>query len=262
MMYVRSSQQNFLGVSALLFTISAALTAVCCRSMAAMPEMPMPGGWSMSMAWMRMPGETWPAAAASFLGMWTLMMLAMMLPSLIPMLWRYRQTLSAIGESRLGWLTTLVGVGYFLVWTVVGLAVLPLGVALSTIEMRLPALPRFVPIASAVIVLIAGALQFSRWKAQRLARCRETADCCQLSPDAESAWRHGLRLGLHCTYCCSSLTAILLVFGVMDLRAMAAVTAAVTAERLSPAGDRIGRAIGIILISVGLLAMVQAAGPR
>ena len=39
---------------------------------------------------MRMPGQTWPAAAVSFLGMWVVTMVAMMLPSLVPMLWRYR----------------------------------------------------------------------------------------------------------------------------------------------------------------------------
>jgi predicted metal-binding membrane protein len=47
------------------------------------------GGWTMSMAWMRMPGQTWPAATASFLGMWVVMMVAMMLPALVPMLQRY-----------------------------------------------------------------------------------------------------------------------------------------------------------------------------
>jgi predicted metal-binding membrane protein len=36
------------------------------------------------------PGQTWPGAAASFLGMWVVMMVAMMLPSLVPMLRRYR----------------------------------------------------------------------------------------------------------------------------------------------------------------------------
>jgi hypothetical protein len=35
--------------------------------------MPMPGGWTMSMAWMRMPGQTWLGAATSFLGMWVVM---------------------------------------------------------------------------------------------------------------------------------------------------------------------------------------------
>src|SRR5213592_3426199 len=90
----------FLGVSALLFAASAAVTIVWCASMSAMGEMPMPGGWTMSMAWMRMPGQTCPGAAASFLGMWVVMMVATMLPSLVPMLWRYRQAVGRTGETR------------------------------------------------------------------------------------------------------------------------------------------------------------------
>src|SRR6185503_20496768 len=78
----RASQRAFVGVSALLFAASAAVTIVWCESMSAMDEMPMPGGWTMSMAWMRMPAQTWPGAAVSFLGMWVVMMVAMMLPSL------------------------------------------------------------------------------------------------------------------------------------------------------------------------------------
>jgi len=49
----RASQQAFFGISALLFAASAAVTIVWCASMSAMGEMPMPGGWTMSMAWMR-----------------------------------------------------------------------------------------------------------------------------------------------------------------------------------------------------------------
>src|SRR5437016_11190232 len=79
----RASQQALFGVSALLFAASAAVTIVWCASMSAMGEMPMPGGWTMSMAWMRMPGQTWPGAAASFLGMWVVVMVTMMLPSFI-----------------------------------------------------------------------------------------------------------------------------------------------------------------------------------
>ena len=118
-------------------------------------------------------GQTWPGAAASFLGMWVVMMVAMMLPSLVPMLWRYRQAVGGTGETRLGRLTALVGVGYFFVWTVFGMAAFPLGVALAAIEMQQPALARAVPIAVGVVVLIAGALQFTAWKARHLACCRE-----------------------------------------------------------------------------------------
>jgi predicted metal-binding membrane protein len=127
----RTSQRAFFGVSALLFAASAAVTIVGCASMSAMGEMSMPGGWTMSMAWMRMPGQAWPGAAASFLGMWVVMMVAMMLPSLVPMLWRYRQAVGSTSETCLGPLTALVGVGYFFVWTVFGMAAFPLGVALA-----------------------------------------------------------------------------------------------------------------------------------
>src|SRR5258707_6354441 len=86
----RASLQAFLGVSGLLFAASTAGTIVWGVSMSTMGGMTMPGGWMMSMAWMRLPGQSWPGAAASFLGMWIVMMVAMMLPSLVPMLWRYR----------------------------------------------------------------------------------------------------------------------------------------------------------------------------
>jgi predicted metal-binding membrane protein len=79
--------------------------------MSAMGGMLMPGGWTMSMAWMRMPGQTWAGAAASWLGMWIVMMVAMMLPSLVPMLWRYREAVTSAAETRLGLLTALVGMG-------------------------------------------------------------------------------------------------------------------------------------------------------
>jgi predicted metal-binding membrane protein len=44
---------------------------------------------------------------------------------------------------------------------------------------------------------------------------------------------------------------VLLVVGVMDLRAMALVTAAITAERLAPAGERVARGIGAIIVVAG-----------
>jgi predicted metal-binding membrane protein len=254
-----AAQRRFLGVSALLFSASAALTIVWCTSMAAMGEMPMPGDWTMSMAWMRRPGETWPGSATSFLGMWIVMMVAMMLPSLIPMLWRYRQAVGEAGAPRLGPLTALVGVGYFVVWAVFGVAAFPLGVALAAVEMREPALARAVPSAVGVVVLVAGALQFTAWKARQLACCREAPGGGRmLSADAWTAWRHGLRLGLHCSRCCAGLMTILLVIGVMDLRAMTVVAAAITVERLAPAGERAARAIGAVAVGAGVFLIARA----
>jgi predicted metal-binding membrane protein len=257
----RASERAFFGISALLFVAAAAVTILCCASMSAMGEMRMPGGWTMSMVWMRMPGQTWPGAAASFLGMWVVMMVAMMLPSLVPALWVYRQALDRTGEAQLGRLTALVGVGYYFVWTLFGMAAFALGVALAAVEMQLPALARAVPIAVGVVVLMAGSLQFTTWKVRHLACCREAPWRGHTLPaDAGTAWRDGLRLGFHCSQCCVGLTVILLVIGVMDLRAMAVVAAAIAVERLAPAGERVARATGAVAVGVGLFLMARAAG--
>ncbi len=216
-------------------------------------------GATMAMMWMPMPGQTWAGAAASFVGMWVVMMVAMMLPSLTPMLWRYRQVVARTGDTRVGRLTTLVGGGYFFVWTVFGMVIFPLGAALAAVEMRQPAFARVVPLTVGVVVLLTGALQFTAWKARQLVCCREAPGRgCALSAGAGTAWRHGLRLGLQCSRCCGGLTLIPLVIGVMDLRAMVVVTAAVTVERFAPDGERVARAIGVLVVGLGLFLIARA----
>lgn len=257
----------FYGVSGLIFATSAAVTIVWCESMSSMGGMTMPGGWTMAMTWMRMPGQTWPGAAASFLGMWIVMMVAMMLPSLVPMLRRYRAAVmttgvtdatGATGATRLGLLTALAGIAYFVVWTLFGVAVYPLGMTLAELEMRQPAVSRGVPFAAAAAIVIAGLFQFTEWKARALARCGQSPERGRrLSADAATAWRHGLRLGLHCGYSCAGPMLLLLVLGVMDLRAMAAVTAAITIERFAPAGQRAAHAIGVVIVATGVILMIQ-----
>ncbi|HMA30506.1 MAG TPA: DUF2182 domain-containing protein [Casimicrobiaceae bacterium] len=225
----------------------------------AMDGMPMPGSGTMSTVWMPMPGQTWPGAAASFVGMWIVMMVAMMLPSLVPALWRYRHAIGSGGATRPGSPIALMALGYFVVWTAFGIAIYPPGVALAAVEMQWPSLARVVPIAVGVVVLIAGALQFTAWKARHLACCREAPGrSLALPADGATAWRHGLHLGLHCIACSAGPIATLLAIGVMDLRAMAAVTAAITAERLAPGGERVARVIGSVAVGAGLLLIARA----
>jgi predicted metal-binding membrane protein len=140
-------------------------------------------------------------------------------------------------------------------------AAFPLGAALAAIEMHQPTLAHAVPIAVGGVVLITGALQFTAWKAHHLACCREVPGRGGKVPaDPGTAWRHGVRLGLHCSYCCLGLVAILLVVGVMDPRAMAVVAAAITVERLAPAGARVARATGVVVVGAGLFLIARAAG--
>jgi predicted metal-binding membrane protein len=197
----------------------------------------MSGMGGKEMMWMRMPGQTWPGVAASFVGMWILMMVPMMLPSIGPMLWRYRQAIAGSGHTsavRVCYLTSIVSLSYLLVWTAVGVAVFPIGVALSTVVQREPALAHPVSFAKAAVVIIAGVLQLERWKMRRLAPASgATLGNTPTPPDTSTAWRCGLRLGVQCVQSCVNLMVISMVMGIMDLRVMTAIGAVIAAERLT-----------------------------
>jgi predicted metal-binding membrane protein len=171
-----------------------------------------------------------------------MMMVPMMLPSLAPTLWHYRQTVS-------GRLIALVGAGYVFVWMLLGVAAIPLSAALM----------RAAPLTIGVLILIAGAFQFTPWKAHHLACCRDALRC---DDTLSAAWRHGLRLGVHCCCCCAGLMTILLGVGMMNPWAMAGVTAAITAERLAPSGIRVARLVGVVVIASGLFVTGWAMGLR
>jgi predicted metal-binding membrane protein len=124
--------------------------------------------------------------------------------------------------------------------------------------MAWPAFARMLPAAAALAVLAAGAWQFTPSKSRLLACCRKMPCLSGAVPRAE--WRRELRrdlrtgrhMGLHCCRCCAGPMAALLAIGVMDLRAMIAVTLAITAERLAPDGVRAARISGAVAIATGL----------
>jgi predicted metal-binding membrane protein len=251
------ADRTFLGASTFLFLASAGATLWWCGSMSG--GMPMPGGWTMSMAWMRMPGQSWLRAAITFMAMWVLMMVAMMLPSLVPMLASYRRAIRDADEAPLGTLTALAGAGYFAVWTAFGAAAYPLGLGVAAATMRWPSVARSVPLVTGALLVLAGLVQLSGWKAGQLTHCRNAPGCERMPlPDARSAWRYGLRLGAHCSLCCSGLMAVLLVIGVMDVGAMTVVAAAITAERHAARPERVARAVGGVVVISGVLAMGRA----
>lgn len=256
----------FLGTSALLFITSVATTIYLCQSMSG--GMAMPGGWTMSMVWMRMQGQSWLASAASFVGMWVVMMAAMMLPALVPTLLRYRLSLCAPNTIYVSALTVIAGAGYFFVWALLGVVVYPFGVVVAKAGMSSTELSRSMPIASGTVLLLAGVLQLTPWKARQLCRCRAVIGMgCEISGPAfhqemnggaRSAWAHGIRLGTDCALCCSGLMAILLVTGVMNLGAMALVTIAITAERLLPEPEKAARGAGFVIIATSLFVIGRA----
>jgi predicted metal-binding membrane protein len=177
------------------------------------------------------------------------------------MLLRYRKAVQKTSAGRLGWLTALVGLGYFLVWTIVGLAIFPLGVWLNAILMQYRELSLIVPLAVGIVVLAVSLLQLTDWKLHQLACCRELPFRGQTVPDdASTAWKHGLHLGIQCSRCSAGLMSILLVIGMMNLFGMAIVTLAITFERLAPASKWVTSTIGAIGIGAGFFLIAQAVG--
>lgn len=248
-----TGRRTLVAIAAGLFAVSTVATVAWCSRMSTMGGMPMPGGWSMSMAWMPEPAQGWLGATLSFVGMWTVMMVAMMLPSLAPTLWRYRQHIGQAGGAHAEARTALMCLGYFLAWTMFGAAAFPVVAALAALTMRVQAMARMVPPAIGAIVLLAGLWQFSPWKARGLACCRET-------PHTGSAWRDGIRHGVRCIRCCGGLTVAWLAIGVMDLRVMLLATVAITAERLAPMRLPVSRLVGALVITYGLLLLAGIAG--
>ncbi|MDR0245797.1 MAG: DUF2182 domain-containing protein [Burkholderia sp.] len=242
---------------AAVFAVAVTATLAQHASMAAMGSEPMAGGWMASVAWLRPCGRGAGRTFATFAGMWGAMTVAMMLPVLAPTLWRYRQGIGPLATVRSAWLVVVAGAGYFAVWMALGALVFPAGAALTAAAVRVPALARALPFAAGAVVLAAGVLQFSAWKARRLACCRH-ADPSRAR--AGAAWRHGVRAAMHCSACCGNLMAIALAAGMMDLRVMAAVTVAIAAERIVPSGARVARIAGCVAVGGGIAMIVRAAG--
>ncbi len=227
-----------LGGSALLWLASASGTVLWDRSMAGMTM------------WLRLPGQTWPGAAASFLAAWVVMMVAMMLPALVPLLRR---------DQRPVGLTALAATSYFAVWAAVGAVAYPLGVAVAAGVLRWSPVAHAAPLATAGVLLLAGLLQFTRSKLFQLRCCR---DCRPAEPPSpRGAWRYGLALGGHCVLCCAGYMSAVLVLGMVNVGLVALVAGAITLERLAPWPARVARAAGVVLLATGAWAVARAVAP-
>lgn len=251
----RGAKLVFFGTAGLLFAAATTITILSGAAMETMGAVPMAGGWLLSGIWLPLCGQSWFETAACFLGMWLVMTVAMMLPSLTPVLWRHRLAAFEIGAIQPGRLAALAGTCYFAVWTGFGLLVFLTGAALAQAAMLWPALGHLGPIAGGFLVLIAGLLQFSPWKVRLLTSCR--AAFPRGLHDRPAPLRAGIMLGLRCCASCTGPMAVLIAGGVMDLPLMIGVTIAVTAERLLPAKARIAEATGMVMATAGILLLAQ-----
>ncbi len=222
--------------------------------------MPMPGNWTMSMMWMPMGGEI--SAAAIFTVMWLAMMVAMMLPSTIPMLLLYRRGAVFRGEEHLGQAMFVLGGGYFFVWTLFGVVAYLIGVIITRGAMHSDAFSRALPFAGGLALCLAGIYQLTPWKSACLKHCRDplTLVAHHLHGGRFGAFRIGIHHGAFCSACCWALMLIQLVLGVMNLTVMVAVAVMIALEKLLPRGVWLARAIGLVAIAAGVVMVVLSVG--
>lgn len=207
---------------------------------------------------MGMGHDSWSDGLAVYLGMWMATMVPMMLPSLVPALAGYRRTVRGSQGMWLHGLTAMVGIGYFVVWAILGTVIFLAAAALAVAGQHWGAGSWPLPLASGAGLLAAGTVQLSAWKARQLAACRKASGCgSPRTPQAVDAWLHGLRLGVQCALCCSGLMMALLSVGMMNLVAMVLVTLAVTTERLAAAPQRVARLAGLAMVAIGVLSVAR-----
>ncbi len=215
--------------------------------MAAMPGMDMSHG-GMSMLGVSMTGKE-PASlgyGALFLWMWAVMILAMMLPAIVPSVRAFLDEDSS-GKRSAG---TRFLAAVTLVWVVVGVAVYGVLVLLDEV---LPTSGRVAVTVGAIAILLAGLFQFSRTKERALAHVSGPF-CCGGGP-----WRSGLDHGRRCVVSCGPYMAAVALIGMMNLFWMALFALVMVVEQVlelrSGKGVYLARGVGavVVLIALGLL---------
>jgi predicted metal-binding membrane protein len=183
-------------------------------------------------------GDEMPMGAGLWLGAWTVMMAAMMLPSAAPLVLLYSRRSDTLAS-------TLLMAGYLLTWAFVGLAA-------YSVDMRLPDPGNGVV---AAVLIATGIYQFTPLKSACLRRCRSPVDFLVTHWQAGrlGALRIGLEHGAYCVGCCWALMAVLVVAGAMGLVWVVAIAAAIAAEKLLPGGPWLGRVGGIALLVAGIV---------
>jgi len=197
-------------------------------------------------------------ALGPFLGSWTVMMAAMMLPSATPMILLHR--LGADGRLRTQLWTAAFVTGYLVVWASVGMVVWGAAMAASAIVM-----PDQRAFAVAAILLLAGVYQFTPLKSTCLRACRTPADFLMTHwhRGLSGQLRLGIEHGLYCLGCCWALMALFVGVGAMSLVWAAGIALVVLVEKVRPEGVAFGRIAGALLIAAGVivLARPELAGP-
>jgi predicted metal-binding membrane protein len=214
----------------------------------AMPDMDMPGMVMLDLH------EWGPATVLLLFVMWTVMMVAMMVPSAAPMILAFL----TVNQRRQATNRPLVPVaiflfGYLAVWTAFSAVATFAEWGLHQAAMLSTTMAATSTALNGGLLIAAGVFQWTPLKRACLKGCRSPLSflMSEWRDGAAGAFVMGLRHGAYCVGCCWFLMALLFVAGVMNLLWVAVIALFVMAEKISPKGELLARAAGIALMIAG-----------
>lgn len=201
-------------------------------------------------------------SAPLFLGMWVTMMVAMMFPTVAPMVLVHRKVVVSRGEGNLP--TVAFVLGYLVIWSVVGLVPTAIFLLFGALASELGD-GRTLAFLAGAILIAAGLYQFTPWKALCLRACRNPFSFVMqhdFRTGAAGAFRAGLSHGMFCLGCCWALMAVLVVVGFMNLVWMAGLALVFLAEKNWRHGVALTRIVGggLALVGLGVVAFPAVLG--
>jgi predicted metal-binding membrane protein len=197
-----------------------------------------------------------------FLAVWVAMMIATMFPAVAPMVLMFariganKRTAGQTAPST--WL--FVG-GYLLVWTGLGVVAYALAVAAEDLAGQFDVVSDNAARLGGALIAVAGAYQFSNLKDRCLTQCRSPlAFVMQHWRDGRrGAVLMGVHHGWHCAGCCWALMAMMFPLGMMNIAALAGVSAFVYAEKVLPGAAVLRRVAGVALLGLGIAVLLHPA---
>jgi predicted metal-binding membrane protein len=220
----------------------------------------MDGPMTGASAWMMT--AVWDVPHLTLLwAMWAVMMAGMMLPSASPMLLLYGTVArrSAAGASAASRQTYALAAGYLVVWSLFSVGAAALQRVLARLVFVSPMMAVTSPVVGAALLLVAGAYQLTPIKLACLRTCRSPLGflMSRWRAGLAGAFRMGFEHGAFCVGCCWALMLLLFAGGVMNLAVIAALTAFVAVEKLTPLGVHGARVSGVLLIATAFWILVR-----
>ncbi len=253
---LRRDRAIALAALAALTLLAWIITFRTARTMSGMGQMMSGMGQAIAM-----PGSArWQAAdLLGLFTMWAVMMVAMMVPSVAPIIVLFLGVLRRRHASRLPFGPTAAFLGgYVLVWAGFSLCAMLAQWALHSAALLSADAMRATPAVGGLLLLAAGIFQWTSLKRACLNHCRSPFHFFS-TEWREGTWGAlvmGLRHGSWCLGCCWLLMLLLFVAGVMNLAWVAALAIVVLLEKVAPAGPALGRAFGVGLSVWGVWLLV------